>query len=136
MLHLTAFDADDLNAISAHMQDAVLRVAEMTVDQKRRTFALVANRFAWDALPERLRRRTGLRINHVLSAKKLHPQPVRGDSVLSLLSITFEATDEVAGIITLNFSAGHAVALTVDSIDMQLDDLGPAWGTEHEPVHG
>ncbi len=135
MLHLTAFDADDLAALSAQMQDAVLKVGDMRFDKKRKTFACVANRFAWDALPEKTRRRAGLRINHVLAARRLHPQPVNAATILSLLSISFVAKDEVAGILTLQFSGGHALAFDVDSVDIQMDDLGPAWGTSLEPSH-
>jgi hypothetical protein len=136
VLHLTALDAEDLTALSAQMQDAVLKVADMVLDPKRRTFACVANRFAWDGLPEKTRRRAGLRVNHVLAARRKHPKPVVADSVLSLLGITFMAKDAVSGTLTLSFSGGHAIALDVDSVDVQLDDLGPAWGTEREPDHG
>ena len=136
MLHLTAFDADDLPALSAQMQDAVLRVGDMVFDQRRKTFACVANRFAWDALPEKTRRRSGLRINHVLAARRLHPQPVIASTILSLLSMGFVAKDDVSGTLTLQFSGGHALAFEVDALDIQLDDLGPAWGTSLEPDHG
>jgi hypothetical protein len=135
LLHLTAFDVDDLPALSAQMQDAVLKVGDMQFDKKRKTFACVANRFAWDALPAKTRRRSGLRINHVLAARRLHPQPVNAATILSLLSINFEPKDEVAGTLTLQFSGGHGLAFEVDSVDIQLDDLGPAWGTSLEPSH-
>jgi hypothetical protein len=136
LLHLTAFDADDLPVLSAQMQDAVLKVGDMVFDQKRKTFACVANRFAWDALPEKTRRRAGLRINHILAARRLHPLPVTAGTVLSLLSISFVARDTVSGTLTLQFSGGHALAFDVDAVDIQLDDLGPAWGTSLEPDHG
>jgi Protein of unknown function (DUF2948) len=136
LLHLTAFDADDLPALSAQMQDAVLKVGDMQFDKKRKTFACVANRFAWDALPEKTRRRSGLRINHVLAARRLHPQTVNANTILSLLSISFVAKDDVSGTLTLQFSGGHGLAFDVDAVDIQLDDLGPAWGTNLEPDHG
>ncbi len=136
MLHLTAFDADDLPVLSAQMQDAVLKVGDMVFNAKRKTFACVANRFAWDALPEKTRRRSGLRINNVLAARRLHPKPVTQATILSLLSVGFVAKDELSGTLTLQFSGGHALAFDVDAIDIQLDDLGPAWGTSLEPTHG
>jgi Protein of unknown function (DUF2948) len=136
LLHLTAFDGDDLPVLSAQMQDAVLKVGDMVFNKKRKTFACVANRFAWDALPEKTRRRTGLRINHVLAARRLHPLPVSAGTILSLLNISFVASDAVSGTLTLHFSGGHALAFDVDAVDIQLDDLGPAWGTSLEPHHG
>jgi Protein of unknown function (DUF2948) len=136
MLHLTALDADDLPALSAQMQDAVLKVGDMVYLPKRKTFACVANRFAWDALPQKTRRRSGLRINHVLAARRLHPLPVNASTILSLLSMDFVPRDELSGTLTLHFSGGHAVAFDVEDVDVQLDDLGPVWGTQIEPSHG
>lgn len=137
MLHLTAFDADDLAAVSAQMQDAVMRFADMAYTQPRRQFAIVANRFAWDAMPEKQRRRAGLRINYVTAARRTGPATPAKDTVLSLLAITFaaKANADPAGTITLEFAGGHRIAIDVECIDMQLDDLGGAWSTAREPHH-
>jgi hypothetical protein len=139
MLHLTAFDADDLAAVSAQMQDAVLKLGDVSWIPGRRNFALVANRFAWDALPDRQRRRAGLRINYVTAARRHLPADAPADSVLSLLAVSFaplHKNERLAGTITLSFSGGHAIALDVEVIDVQLDDLGPAWAARSEPSHG
>jgi Protein of unknown function (DUF2948) len=137
LLHLTAFDADDLAAISAQMQDAVMRFGDMAYTQSRRQFAIVANRFAWDALPEKQRRRAGLRINYVTAARRSGPATPAKDTVLSLLAMVFAQTkkDDPAGTLTLDFAGGHRIALDVECIDMQLDDLGGAWSTAREPRH-
>ena len=70
MLRLTARDADDLNVISAQMQDAVLRFADLDFNAKKRRFTLVANRFAWDDAQAKTRRRTGLHFDFVKSVQK------------------------------------------------------------------
>lgn len=135
MLHLTAFDGDDLPALSAQMQDAVLRAEDMRFVKARKQFALAANRFAWDAMPEKVRRRCGMRFNHVVAARRLFRKSLAKDGVLSLLAITFTADAGLGGTITLNFSGGHRIALDVEVVDVQLDDLGPVWGAEREPSH-
>jgi Protein of unknown function (DUF2948) len=136
LLHLTAFDAEDLTVISAQLQDAVIRFGDVKYLVKQRQLVLVANRFAWDALPEKVRRRTGLQITDVTGVKRQGPQMPGTDTILSLLALTFakDATGP-GGTLTLNFSGGHAFALKVDCIDVHLDDLGPAWSTENEPGH-
>ena len=53
MLRLSALDVEDLAVISAQMQDAVLLAGDMRYDPKRKQFALVANRFAWDEAERR-----------------------------------------------------------------------------------
>jgi hypothetical protein len=138
VLHLTAIDAEDLPALSAQMQDAVIRVADIhwSVTQKR--FLMVANRYAWDAPEEKQRRRTGLRFNFVKNVRRAGPKGLVRNGVLSLLAMTFEAdkTQPLSGFITLQCSGGHSIRLEVECVDVQLDDLGPAWGTAQEPQHG
>lgn len=139
MLHLTAFDAEDLGVISAQMQDAVVRFADVGYLKRQRRFALVANRFAWDRLPEKERRRTGVTFNGVTGVRRQGPQMPDGFTVLSLLAITFTPSGDeegLGGTITLTFAAGHVIALDVEVIDVALDDLGPAWSTGMTPEHG
>lgn len=135
MLRLTAQDADDLNVISAQMQDAVLRYADLDFNAKRRRFVLVANRFAWDDSKTKTRRRAGLHFDFVTSVQKQGFKNVGPETILSLLAISFVATDKLAGHITLAFSAGHQLRLEVECIDAALADMGPAWSTEITPSH-
>ena len=135
MLRLTARDADDLNVISAQMQDAVLRFADLDFNAKKRRFTLVANRFAWDDAQAKTRRRTGLHFDFVKSVQKQGFKNVGDETVLSLLAVTFAATDEISGYITLAFSAGHHLRLEVECVDATLADMGPAWSTEMTPSH-
>jgi Protein of unknown function (DUF2948) len=142
VLHLTAFDEQDLAAISAQMQDAVITLGNIKFDRRRKQLALVANRYAWDATwdqnPQKQRRRTGLRINYVQSAKRLFVAAVNQGTIFNLLALTFESPgikDDPSGHIILHFSGGHKISMEVECIDIQLDDLGPAWGTANEPQH-
>ena len=69
-LRLTAFDTADLEIISAHLQDAVLKVGDIRFLKKAGKFALIANRFLWQTQkPPYERRQTGLSFDRVLSAK-------------------------------------------------------------------
>jgi Protein of unknown function (DUF2948) len=135
MLRLTAHDGDDLAVISAQMQDAVLRLEDVSFNSKRRRFAFVANRFAWDAAPEKLRRRAGLHFDSVLSVQRSGFANVGKETILSLLAITFTPTQSPAGFVTLAFSSGHSIRMDVECLDCTLADLGPAWSTDHQPEH-
>ena len=135
MLRLTAQDADDLIVISAQMQDAVLKFADLNFNSKRRRFTLVANRFAWDEAKQKQRRRTGLHFDYVKTVQKSGFKNVNADTILSLLAINFVATDELSGQVTLAFSAGHQLRLDVECLDASMADIGPAWSTEAVPSH-
>ncbi len=135
MLRLTAADAEDLAIISAQMQDALMQRADLRFDQMRRRFAFVANRFAWDALPEKQRRRAGLHFDDVEAVQAAGLQRLPADAVLSLLAITHEGSDTLAGTITLSFSAGIRIRLKVACINVTLADLGGTWEAALAPSH-
>lgn len=136
MLKLTARDTEDLKVISAHMQDALVRLADIRYLGKTRQFVFVANRFAWEQQPSSERRRTGLHFEHVLSVKQQGIADFKGEAILSLLSISFEPHKDPSGTVVLMFSAGCTVRLDVEYLDLQLKDLGAAWATELTPYHG
>ena len=138
-LKLIALDAEDLAVFSANLQDAVLRVADMTYLKAEQRFAALVNRFDWEASlathgQALTRRRCGLRFERVQAAQVAGFQP-GSDAVLSLLSVEFEETAAPGGTLTLTFSGNAAVRLTVECIEGELKDLGAAWQTRHRPEH-
>lgn len=135
MLKLAALDIEDLAVISAHMQDAVLISGDMAYHPKRRQFALVANRFAWDEQNTAQRRRTGLHFDRVLAVKTLNLAKGEKDEVLSLLSISFAELDAPSGEVLLSFSGGVTVRLMVECLECRMADLGPAWQATSVPHH-
>jgi hypothetical protein len=54
---------------------------------------------------------------------------------LSLLALQFEPDGEPSGHITLTFAANAAIRLSVESIELALADLGPAWAAAATPEH-
>jgi hypothetical protein len=118
------------------MQDALIRYADLSLAQKRRRFALVASRYAWEVKSAKERRRTGLHFENVIGVKRKGFQNVGRDTILSLLSITWKAGADPSGLVELTFAGGHALLLEVEYLDAMLSDLGPAWSTEATPDHG
>jgi hypothetical protein len=139
---LQALDAEDLAVISAHSQDAVVRVAELAYRPRERRFAIVANRFDWTsagtgkrATPHE-RRRAGLRFERVQKVQFSGFDRGSVDAVLVLLAIQFQPGEAPAGQIILQFAAGAAIRLDVDYIEAELKDLGAVWSTANMPDHG
>ena len=135
MLRLTAADEGDLAVISAQMQDALLKRDDLSFDAKRRRFALVANRFAWDAMPEKQRRRAGLHFDDVQNVQSVNLPATGRDAILSLLAVTFTKGEKLDGTVNLIFSAGTQIRLQVACINATLADIGGAWAA-HMPDHG
>jgi hypothetical protein len=140
-LKLVAFDADDLAVVSAHVQDAVLKVRDMTYLPKEQRFAAVVNRFVWEKPAEGKlsksweRRRSGFHFDRVLRVRSTGIDRANPDAVLDLLAIGFDVGEEPAGTVTLIFAGGGAIALDVECIEAAISDLGPAWATACCPQH-
>ena len=47
-LKLLALDGEDLEVVSAHMQDAVFKVGDLQYWPSHKQFAIAANRFVWE----------------------------------------------------------------------------------------
>ena len=130
-LKLAAFDVDDLAIVSAHLQDALVKVGDMAYLPAEKRFACVVARFDWPALLAGIceRRSTGLHFERVLSVQQTGVPQHHADRPveLNLLSITFEPSDAPAGVVLLIFSGGAAIRLSVECLELGMSDLGPRW---------
>jgi hypothetical protein len=139
-LKLLALDEEDLNVVSAHMQDAVFRVGDADFLPRQKLFTLTTNRFVWEEADEKAkpfeRRRAALAFKQVRAVRSVGIDRKAGDNVLSLLAITFEKDgDGPEGSIELVLAGGASVLLDVDCIEVQLADTGGAWETTLKPRH-
>lgn len=139
-LKLLALDEEDLQVISAHVQDAVLRVGEIDYMAGEKRIVLVMNRFVWEA-PRRLfrrhneRRRSVLHFDRVTSVSTTGIDRGKPEDVLSLLAIKFTATEPPGGLVELVFSGDAAIRLEVECIEARFSDLGGAWEATSRPTH-
>ena len=141
LLKLLALDEEDLKIVSAHVQDAVMKVGDLNFIAASKQFVLPMHRFAWEKeaterRPQPERRNSMLHFDRVLSAKLSGISRGVPDDVLSLLAVTYAATDAPAGTVDLVFSGGGAIRLDVECIEARLVDLGGAWCASSRPAHG
>lgn len=138
-LKLLALDSEDLAVLSAHVQDAVVRVVDMGFARSDRRFALLMNRYDWTHDQPRskgLRKRAGLHFDRVLSVAYAGFDPASPEGVLNLLALTFmPGPDGVSGIVELAFAGGGTVRLSVECLEARLADLGSAWAAAAKPAH-
>jgi hypothetical protein len=138
-LKFVVLDEEDLEVVSAHVQDAVVKASEVLWRPQEKRVVAALNRFDWEgaqnARPEYRRRRTALRFERVLSCKCRDMNPAGKDTVLNLLAIEFSETDAPSGVVTLTFSGGAALRLEVECLEAELADLGPSWRAAACPTH-
>ncbi len=138
-LKFVVLDEEDLEVVSAHVQDAVVKVADVIWRPQEKRLVVGLNRFDWEGAqeisPEYRRRRSALRFERVQSCKCKAVNPAGKDAVLNLLAVEFSETDAPAGVVTLTFSGNAALRLEVECLEAELADLGPTWTTDGCPAH-
>ncbi|MFZ5610365.1 MAG: DUF2948 family protein [Pseudomonadota bacterium] len=143
-LRLRAQTAADIAPLSALLQDATVRVADMAYRAEARRFVLLANRFRWEkqaarrwfGTPERVR--AALRLDFVDKARLTGIDLEDKERVLDLLALTAAPTDAKAdspATLTLVFAGEGAIALQLEVIDATLEDVSAPWPASGRPDH-
>jgi hypothetical protein len=130
-LRLLARDEEDLNILSAHLQDAVIRVGEIAYLPKQRRFAVILNRYCWGDCGEgeapAARMLAGLHFDGVLAVKAHRVRQDDPEATVQLLAIHFTPEGDVGGAIDLMLADGGRLRLTVECIEAVLRDMEGPW---------
>ena len=139
LLKFVVLDEEDLEIVSTHLQDAVVKAADVLWRPQEKRLVVALNRFDWEsaqgAEPAYRRRRAALRFERVLSCKCRDLNPAGKDAALNLLAVEFSESDAPSGEVTLIFSGGAVLRLEVECLEAELADLGPSWTAATCPVH-
>jgi hypothetical protein len=128
-LKLIALDAEDLAVISAHVQDARVRTADVVWRQAEQRLVIGMSRLDWErelsggSAPRRLI--AALRFDRVLACKSRNIDLGAPDTVLDLVGIEFHPDEAPGGSALLLFGRGGVLRLDVECLECELTDLGP-----------
>ena len=136
-LKLVAADAEDLEILSARLQDAVVKLKNFVWMPKKRRFAAVVNRLAWEE-GGKTRLRAGLHFDGVLKVQSSKVKLGAGEAVVSILAANFTPNggEDPGGVIEIVLAGGGAFRLTVECIDAELLDMTAPWAAQGRPDHG
>jgi hypothetical protein len=144
ILKLAAVDAEDLEMLSARLQDAAGKLKDFVWLPKQRRFAAMLNRFRWeDAKGAGTRVRAALRFDGVSKVQSTNVKRGASEAIVSLLAISFTPNSggtpngekDPAGVIELVLAGGGTIRLTVECIDAELADLTGPWAARARPSH-
>src|ERR1700728_2158317 len=142
-LKLVALDQDDIEIVSAHVQDARVKIADVLWQPRERRFVMALNRFDWmnasdtkGAKSSDYRRcRTALRFERVTACQCRNLDPSDKEALLNLLAVEFAERDPPSGRVTLTFSGGGLIRLDVECLEAELVDLGEVYAAALCPDH-
>jgi len=133
-LRLLALDEEDLAVISAALQDAVLKVGDISYERQARRLTIALNRFRWEG-KRRERVRSALQLGYVQQVQTRRIRLSAKDAVLELLALSFEPGEAPGGVLTLTFAGGGDLRATIECVDAVLADLSAPWPTPRSPKH-
>ena len=140
-LRLAAADSEDLEILSARLQDAAAKLKDVTWLPKKRRFAAVLNRLQWED-GGKTRVRAGLHFDGVLKVQSSKVKLGAGEAVVSVLAVRFTPNGakeneeaDPGGVIEIVLAGGGAFRLTVECIDAELIDMTEPWAARGTPDH-
>lgn len=143
-VRLQAREADEVAVLSALVQDAAVRVADLGFDRPARRFAMMMNRFRWEreARPKGLfRRRVPERVRSVLRFDFVDKASVQGidltdgERVLALLTLNVVDKGGDGASLDLLFAGNAAIRLQLECIEAVLEDVTAPWPARQRPAH-
>ena len=143
-LKLRAVAAEDVEIMSALLQDGLVAAGDLHYHKDAASFVMVINRFCWErtddtesAKQSNHRCLCGLKVAHVKEVSQ------RGLSVgvnqfYNLLSITYEETKEnekAVKRLTFTFSNGYGIRLTLEELALIVQDIAEPHPGLARPQH-
>lgn len=129
-LNLGAVDAEDLQVVSALVQDSVLPVTEIAFQKRHHRLCLLLNRVRREDLDAAAQRgRPVERVQSLLTIETALSVGAQGidksdqEMILSLLSVSFEPGEEGGGHVLLTFAGDGALRAEVEALEVTLKDV-------------
>ena len=128
-LKLNAISEEDLNVVSAHLQDSIAQVKDIVHLKKNRIFLVQFNRFMWEDIEKGVFRRNKrvisvLKFENVISVYSKNLNQKNKDRFLDFLAIETKLLSDKSYEIKLNFAGGILIKIVAEVIECFLEDLG------------
>ena len=137
-LRLIASEPDEVEIISAALQDAVAQLGDLKWDRRARRFTLVVNRYRWEdgKRGPGWRVRSALDIGSVISVKSSRVKQDAPGAIVSVLALVFETGEAPGGVLRVDLSGGGRIRIEVECVDLILADVSEPWRAVGRPEHG
>lgn len=134
-MRLLARAPEDLQVISALLQDAALSPKDIAWDRTARRFALLANRFRWEQPELKERVRTAVHFEDVVSVKARGAGSAAGSEAITILAVAFDPGQAPAGHVRLTCAGDAEWLIEVDALGAVMTDLSKPWAAGVTPKH-
>ena len=135
-LKLKFLDKDDIKIFSTLCQDGIFSINEIIFNQSDKILLATFSRFCWEFVEKRTKNETfyrvvsGIQIKEINYVKFVDFNDEDKTNFLNLLAITFKNK-----CLELNFSSSKLIKLSVNKINILLEDINLPWPTKNRPMH-
>ena len=139
-LKLNAISEEDLNVVSAHLQDSIAQVKDIVHLKKNRIFLVQFNRFMWEDIEKGVFRRNKrvisvLKFENVISVYSKNLNQKNKARFLDFLAIETKLLSDKSYEIKLNFAGDILIKINSEVIECFLEDISDPWETKNKPKH-
>ena len=142
-LKLQAIAAEDVEIISALLQDGLVAASDLHYQKDEASFVMVINRFCWEQVDDSESETQSNRCLCGVKVANVKQVSQRGLSAganqfYNLLSITYEEIKEnemALKSLTFTFSAGYGIRLAVDELALIVQDIAAPYPGLARPQH-
>ena len=139
-LRLMGKNQEDLEIISAHLQDSIVTIKDMVFLKKNRVFVMIINRFMWEYvetgdLKNNKRTSCAVKFEEVLQVKSKKIDQKNNNKNLICLAVKLSEISNKNYKIKIFFSGDSIITLISESIEVIMQDLGEPWNVKHIPKH-
>ena len=135
-LKLKFLEKDEIKIFSFLCQDGIFSTEEIIFDKSNKILIATFSRFCWEFVNKKINEKTfyrvvsGIRICNINEINYINKDKVDSSKFLNLLSV-----DNNENEIILIFSSDVTIKLSVEKIEIYLDDLDMPWPTAKKPIH-
>ena len=139
-LKLIGKNQDDLNVISAYLQDSIVIVKDIVFLKQNRSCVMLLNRFMWEDVEKGVFRknkriRCALKFEEVFTVKSQNINQKRKNKPLEFLAIKSVFTPSDYYEIRIFFAGDGIITINSEVIEVVMHDLDKPWNVKHIPKH-
>ncbi len=139
-LKLIGKSLEDLSTFSAYLQDALIKVSDVSFLKKNKIFILMSSRFMWEDAEKGIFRQPKrikciLKFGGVLKVKSKNINQKKKDKILEFLTMSTILKDDDTYQTKLIFSGNSNIILFTEQIDVLFEDIGSYWIVKNQPKH-
>ena len=139
-LNLTGKNKEDINILSAYLQDSVVLPKDIIFLRKNKSFIMMVNRFMWEDVEKGLFRdakriRTAIKFDNVIKVQSKNISQKNKSKPLEFLAMKCDTDNDENKKIQIFFAGNSAFFLILEAIEIVMNDLGEPWSVKSIPKH-